>query len=146
MFSCLFPTHSTQSSHLGLTWFTTIYFSTTHSHHHTKIADVIISILIINLFKFVVLSSLLRCLVPVRFSIIVTTLPHKLVTITIKDYRPPFNTAFKAALLALVVQRALPRRPGGVVLYAAACIPRPPPGGGWWWLRVRAHSHSHATA
>ena len=55
---CLFP-------HLGFPG-----FPTTHSHRHTKIADLIISNLIINLLKFVVLSSL-RCLVPVRFSIII---------------------------------------------------------------------------
>ena len=63
MLSCLFP-------HLGFPG-----FPTTHSHHHTKIADVIISNLIVNLLKFVVLSSL-RCLVPVLLSIIVTISSH----------------------------------------------------------------------
>ena len=43
----------------------------------------IISNLIINLLKFIVLSSL-RCLVPVRFSIIVTISSHYNITTTIR--------------------------------------------------------------
>ena len=66
-------------STLRISWFSHHTLSPPHTltsqHHHTKIADVIIKPPIINLLKFVVLSSL-RCLAPVRFCIIVTISSH----------------------------------------------------------------------
>ena len=63
MLSCLFPTHAlqTESTLVRIYWFL----------HHTNKSIRRLPI-IINLLKFVVLPSL-RCLVPVRVSIIVVT-------------------------------------------------------------------------
>ena len=74
MLSCLFPTHSTRSPHLGFTGFPTshTFLPRTAASQTNRFADYRT---IINLLKFVVLSSL-RCFVPVRFRIIVTISSH----------------------------------------------------------------------
>ena len=70
--ACLFPTHSL-APHLGFTGFPTTHFchdaATVAGATGAENKSIRRLPIIINLLKFVVLSSL-RCLVPVRFSII----------------------------------------------------------------------------